>query len=138
MEAWWKHEGRNLCAILTICAQVALADPAHNWRKSRNNSRFRAIVHGLFDTTHNLKAAGSNPAPATKSRNDIRWLEPDVNRRAFGVPVYINATSTPRQKKRNGTHKRAVAGNGQQLLVQRWLCRWNSLGQNRLLPVKSP
>ena len=65
MEAWWKHEGRNRCAILTICAQAALADPAHNWRKPRNNSRFHAIVHGLFDTTHNLKVTGSNPVPAT-------------------------------------------------------------------------
>jgi hypothetical protein len=67
LEAWWKHEGENRCAILTIRAQATHADLARNWRKPRNNSRFRAIVHGLFDTTHNLKAAGSNLAPQPKS-----------------------------------------------------------------------
>jgi hypothetical protein len=94
MEAWWKHEGRNRCAILTICAQAALADPAHNWRKPRNNSRFRAIVHGLFDTTHNLKAAGSNPAPATKLSQHINCLDPDLNSRALSFAFCVNAMST--------------------------------------------
>jgi hypothetical protein len=67
LEAWWKHTEKNRCAILTSRAQATHADLARNWRKPRKNSRFRAIVHGLFDTTHNLKAAGSNPAPATKN-----------------------------------------------------------------------
>ena len=66
LEAWWKHKGENRCAILTIRAQAGLGDRIRNWRKPRNNSRSRAIVHGSFDTTHNLKVAGSNPAPATK------------------------------------------------------------------------
>ena len=47
---------------------------------------------------HNLKVAGSNPAPATKKSQDISKLEPDVNRRVIGVPLYINATSTRHQK----------------------------------------
>ncbi|MGQ0566951.1 MAG: hypothetical protein ACT4OK_18070 [Gemmobacter sp.] len=94
MEAWWKHEGENRCAILTIRAQVALADPVHNWRKLRKNSRFRAIVHGLFDTTHNLKAAGSNPVPATKKLNKKKYMEPALNSRASACPKQLNATST--------------------------------------------
>lgn len=67
LEAWWKHEGENRCAILTIRAQATHSDPARNWRKPRNNSRSCAIVHGLFDTTHNLKIVGSNPIPVTKN-----------------------------------------------------------------------
>jgi hypothetical protein len=74
MEAWWKHEGKNCCAILTIAAQAAFGDRTRNWRKPRKNSRSCAIVHGLFETTHNLKAAGSNPAPATKSSNKTKEL----------------------------------------------------------------
>ena len=114
VEAWWKHEGENRCAILTIRAQAALADPVHNWRKPRKNSRSCATVHGSFDTTHNLKAAGSNPAPATKILKYIRRLEPDVNRQVFGVPLYINATSTLHQKSRSSTDNHAVAGSGRQ------------------------
>jgi hypothetical protein len=95
LEAWWKHERKNRCAILTICAQAVHADPARNWRKPRNNPRSCAIVHGLFGATHNLKAAGSNPAPATKSSRKTKDLEPDASRRVFDVTVYINATSIP-------------------------------------------
>ena len=40
VEAWWKQEGGNRCAILTIRAQAAHADPARNGRKPRNNPRF--------------------------------------------------------------------------------------------------
>ena len=58
---------------------------------------------------HNLKAAGSNPAPATKNGKYIRCLEPDLNRRVFGVPVYINATSTPHQKNRIRMQSSALA-----------------------------
>ena len=67
LEAWWKQKGKNRCAILAIRAQAAPVGPARNWRKSRNNSRSCAIVHGLFGTTHNLKITGSNPVPATKN-----------------------------------------------------------------------
>jgi hypothetical protein len=74
VEAWWKHEGKNRCAILTIRAQFGLVALSRNWRKPRNNSRSCAIIHGLFDTTHNLKAAGSNPAPATKILNKTKEL----------------------------------------------------------------
>ncbi len=61
---------------------------------------------------HNLKAAGSNPAPATKNGKYIRCLEPDLNRRVFGVPVYINATSTPHQKNRIRMQSSALACSG--------------------------
>ncbi len=64
LETWWKHEGENRCAILTIRAQASHSDPPRNWRKPRNNSRSCAIVHGRFDMTQGLKAAGSNPALA--------------------------------------------------------------------------
>ena len=90
MEAWWKHEGKNRCAILTICARAALADPAHNWRKPRNNSRFRAIVHGSFDTTHNLKVVGSNPTPATKLSCEISNTYAAL-RAAFACRVVLQA-----------------------------------------------
>ncbi len=114
LEAWWKHKGENRCAILTIRAQAGLGDRLRNWRKPRKNSGYYAIVHVLFDTTHNLKAAGSNPAPATSFSRYNKRLEPDVNRRAFGVPTYINATSTPSQKNRTSTLKLAIAGGSRQ------------------------
>ena len=94
MEAWWKHEGKNRCAILTICAQAALADPAHNWRKPRNNSRSRAIVHGSFDTTHNLKVTGSNPVPATKIVRNIKELNVERFAHVSISAKRVNATST--------------------------------------------
>jgi hypothetical protein len=67
--------------------------------------------------------AGSDPAPpATKYVKYIRRLEPDVNRRVFDVPLYINATSTPHQKNRNSTDKRAAAGGcGHLILCSRLL-----------------
>ena len=43
---------------------------------------------------HNLKAAGSNPAPATKKRKYISCLEPDVNRRVFAFAILVNTWST--------------------------------------------
>jgi len=57
---------------------------------------------------HNLKVVSSNPTPATKSNKHIKRLEPYLISRAFGVPVYINATSTPEQKNCTGTHKPAA------------------------------
>ncbi|WP_211195448.1 hypothetical protein, partial [Tabrizicola sp. YIM 78059] len=65
------------------------------------------------------KAAGSNPAPATKILKLIRRLEPDANRRAFGVPLYINATSTRHQKNCTSPDNHAVAGSSRQLAVAR-------------------
>ena len=43
---------------------------------------------------HNLKAAGSNPAPATKNRKHISELEPDMNSRVFACAILVNAWST--------------------------------------------
>ena len=94
VEAWWKHEGENRCAILTIRAQATHADLARNWRKPRNNSRFRAIVHGLFDTAHNLKAAGSNPAPATKFLRLIKDFKAEQNARLLSFQILVNTWST--------------------------------------------
>ena len=65
LEALWKHAAEKRCAILTGRAKPGRFAGTGKCRKLRKNSRFRAIVHGSFDTTHNLKAAGSNPAPAT-------------------------------------------------------------------------
>ena len=93
LEAWWKHEGENRCAIPRIRAQAAPVGPPRNWRKPRSKSRSCAIVHGLFDATHNLKAAGSNPAPATKTSNTIRYLCSAL-RGAFCIRAF---TSTPHQ-----------------------------------------
>ena len=94
VEAWWKHEGENRCAILTIRARFGLVGLSRNWQDMRKKTRFVAPDRVSFDTAHNLKAAGSNPAPATNSLNDIRCLEPDLNSRVFACPKQLNATST--------------------------------------------
>jgi hypothetical protein len=67
LEALWKHEAEERCAIPTDRAQQGLSREIGKCRKLRKNSRFRVMVHGSFDTTHNLKAAGSHPAPATNN-----------------------------------------------------------------------
>ena len=66
LEALWKHEAEKRCAILTDRAKSGRYAGIGKCRKLRKNSRFRVIVHGSFDTTHNLKVVGSNPTPATK------------------------------------------------------------------------
>ena len=65
LEAWWKHEGENRCAILTIRAQFGLVALSRNWQDMRKKTRFVAPDRVSFDTTHNLKVVGSNPTPAT-------------------------------------------------------------------------
>ena len=93
MEAWWKHEGKNHCAILTILAQFGLVGLSRNWQDMRKKTRFVAPGRISFDTTHNLKAAGSNPAPATKSFNNNSHLR-SAPRGAFCICAF---TSTPHQ-----------------------------------------
>lgn len=63
MEALWKHEAERRCAIPTDRAQRGRFAGIGKCRKLRENSRFRVIVHGSFDTTHNLKAALDSRAP---------------------------------------------------------------------------
>ena len=58
---------------------------------------------------HNLKAAGSNPAPATKFLTYIKRLEPDVNRRVFALRILVNTWSTFDQSPIDGTAFRALA-----------------------------
>ena len=94
MEAWWKHEGKNRCAILTIRAQATHPDPARNWRKARKNSGYYAINHGSFDTTHNLKVTGSNPVPATKIVRNIKELNVERFAHVSISAKRVNATST--------------------------------------------
>ena len=127
MEAWWKHKGENGCAILTICSQFGLVARSRNWQDMRKKTRFVAPDRVAFDTTHNLKVAGSNPAPATKKSKHIRSLESDANRRVIGAPLYMNATATPHQKNRNRTHKPAAVGSsgqrasdGERPAVRKW------------------
>jgi len=78
----------------------------------RSIARFQGVVHGSFATTHNLKAAGSNPAPTTKKIRLIKDFKAEHYARPLSFAVYLNATSTPQQKNRNGTHKQALAGTG--------------------------
>ena len=115
VEAWWKHEGENRCAILTIRAQATHSDPARNRRKPRNNSRSRAIVHGLFDTTHNLKVTGSNPVPATKKQSVIKRLRAALR---GGVCVCAHRGST-------------VEARGHEVLQNKAKIRLARLGCNR-------
>jgi hypothetical protein len=70
LEALWKHEAEKRCAIPTDHAQWWRSCWIGKCRKLRKNSRFRVIVHGPFDTTHNLKVTGSNPVPATKNARE--------------------------------------------------------------------
>jgi len=66
LEALWKHAAEKRCAILTDRAKPSRYAGIGKCRKLRKNLQLRVIVHGSFGTTHNLKVAGSNPAPATK------------------------------------------------------------------------
>ncbi len=43
---------------------------------------------------HNLKVVGSNPTPATKYYNKIKYLESESNTRVLQARIHINATST--------------------------------------------
>ena len=60
--------------------------------------------------------------PRNQNSKHIRRLEPDANRRVFGVPVYINATSTRHQKSCVSTHKPAVACSSPQRLRRDLAC----------------
>lgn len=111
MEAWWKHEGKNRCAILTIRAQAGLGDRTRNWRKPRKNSRSCAIVHGSFDTTHNLKVVGSNPTPATKNTSLIKDFNAEHNARLYSFRILVNTWSTFYEAPFNGADNRAEPGN---------------------------
>ena len=86
LEAWWKHESENRCAILTIRAQFGLVALSRNWQDMRKKTRFVAPDRVSFDTTHNLKAAGSNPASATKNTKHYQRLQSRALRSAFVVP----------------------------------------------------
>jgi len=59
---------------------------------------------------HNLKAAGSNPAPATKISSLIKDFKAERNARLLSFAVYINATSTTHQKNCTRTLQPAIAG----------------------------
>jgi dihydroxy-acid dehydratase len=51
-------------------------------------------IDRISRTAHNLKAAGSNPAPATKLLQDIKDIEPDLNSRDLLFEILVNAWST--------------------------------------------
>ena len=87
VEAWWKHEGENRCAILTIRARFGLVGLSRNWQDMRKKTRFVAPVRVSFDTTHNLKVAGSNPAPATKKLLLIKDFKAEHNGKCPVVPL---------------------------------------------------
>ncbi len=94
VEAWWKHEGKNRCAILTIRAQFGLVALSRNWQDVRKKTRFVAPDLVSFDTTHNLKAAGSNPAPATKNTRLIKDFKAEHNARLYSFQILVNTWST--------------------------------------------
>jgi hypothetical protein len=60
----------------------------------RRIARFRGVVHGLFGTTHNLKVAGSNPAPATKKSRNIKDFKAEHNARLLSFQILVNTWST--------------------------------------------
>ena len=73
-EALWKQEGTKCCQFPRNHGYGARRAGRSNWRKCRRNTQTSAIVHGPFDTTHNLKVVGSNPTPATRNTRDIKRL----------------------------------------------------------------
>jgi hypothetical protein len=54
---------------------------------------------------HNLKAAGSNPAPATKNANKYNDFKAELNARLFAVPKRVNNRSTKQGKTATGEMK---------------------------------
>jgi hypothetical protein len=50
--------------------------------------------HGSFGATHNLKAAGSNPAPATKKSRIISDFKAGHNARLLSFQILVNTWST--------------------------------------------
>ena len=121
VEAWWKQKGENCCAIPTIPANTAARLVLRNCRKSRNLSQFSVIVHGSFATTHNLKAAGSNPAPATKLSRVISNLQ-SAPRGAFCIAISPGSTAEARGCEVFGNKaKTAWASVGWPLLARRLL-----------------
>jgi len=73
-EALWKQEGTKSCQFPRNRAHGARGAGGSKWRECRRNTQTSAIVHGLFDTTHNLKVVGSNPTPATRFIRVIKRL----------------------------------------------------------------
>jgi hypothetical protein len=51
-------------------------------------------------SAHNLKAAGSNPAPATKKYNDYKTLKAELNARLLSLPKRVNNRSRKQDKLR--------------------------------------
>ena len=94
LEALWKHEAEKRGAIPTDRAKRGLGSGIGKCRKLCKNSQFRVIVHGSFDTTHNLKAAGSNPAPATKKLHLIKDLKAEQTARLLSLQILVNTWST--------------------------------------------
>ena len=66
LEACWKQEGTKSCPILRNPAYDPRGAGGFKRRECQRNTQPSAIVHGSFNTTHNLKVVGSNPTPATK------------------------------------------------------------------------
>ena len=94
MEALWKHEGENCCAIVPICAQIALVVRSRNWQIMRKKARFVAPDRISFDMTHNLKVVGSNPTPATKIIRLIKDFKAELNARLSSLQILVNTWST--------------------------------------------
>jgi hypothetical protein len=73
-EALWKQEGAKFFQFLRNPAHGARRGESFKRRECRRNTQPSAVVHASFAMAHNLKAAGSNPAPATKSSRNIKVL----------------------------------------------------------------
>jgi hypothetical protein len=60
-------------------------DNALNHLISQHESRFIKTGKTIGRVAHNLKVRGSNPLPATKSYNKIKWMGKPCDGRAFRV-----------------------------------------------------
>jgi hypothetical protein len=66
------------------------------------------VVHSSFATTHNLKAAGSNPAPATKLSRVISYLQ-SAPRGAFRVAILPGSTAEARGREVLGKKAKIIS-----------------------------
>ena len=87
---------------------------------SKNTRRFKGLKFNALNcfgfkqshgAAHNLKAAGSNPAPATKKVNTIKDFKAEHNARLYSLQILVNTWSTFYEPPIDEQHDRAERSN---------------------------
>ena len=100
LEALWKQEGAKCCQFLRNRAYGSRGAGLSNWRKCRRNTQPGAIVHGPFDTTHNLKVVGSNPTPQPQNSTKYQRLKLEQGAHHAPFPCCRAFPDTPQRFQR--------------------------------------